>query len=331
MAIWKPQIRVKSNAVLELNRGNPVVYTYTLPGQQVFPEGATPLLTLFNTYGQTLDSWAGTVAGGVATFSASASSANAIPTVTSWVLTAVMGSHGPQILTQGTVLRNEAPFPDAPGASGVFDGVRYGYNFGTPGLLVDPSWRRLNGNPRVYDNSSLSLPNAVAAGSINGGDLAVYDDVGMLYYAPLSDDAVRLTYNVVKGLSVDKGEAWIVICSNYDMSNSAAIYHEQHFGAPLGDGATIGIATGSGPVTYVTRESVSHGVTSLDSFTAEYNPSSNTYAVYEGTDTTPIVSWHDSTEIVSHGAGETYVGFAFKSGALFPGVEISDWIISDSV
>lgn len=328
MATWQPSTRVESNRVLELNRGNPFRYIYRLPGLQTFPADTTAVLTLFNTYGQVLGVWAGTVDGGKVSFFQPADVVDKIPAGTSWVLsTTSAGAPDVTVLMQGSVIRAEAPFPDAPGQTSQFEALQYSYNFGTPGALVDPAWRIMAGKPVIYDNSSQGLPNAVAAGSLLNGNLTFFDQVTMMYFAPLNDDPVRLTYNVVKGGGTAGGEAWIVICSSYDMDNSAAIYHRQWFGS----GDTVGIATGTDPKTFATRASVAHTTNNLDNFTAEYNPSSNTFSVYVGTSQTPLVSWVDTTNIVRHGAGERYVGFSFKSAALAPGVEVSDWIINDSV
>lgn len=324
---FKPKYPVQSYLTIYMERSNPFEWSYSLGRGKKFPFGTNAYLTFQNTYTQVLAVWEADASTGDLLFFAEAADADAIPDGTAWKLTVDLNDgNSPRVFAQGNVIRVEAPFPDDPSQSNEFDNVQYGYSFGSPGLIVDPAWRILNGHPRVYDNSGASLPNAVAAGSLQGGDLAIFDDVAMLYYAPLNNDPVRLTYNVVRGQAVIGGEAWIVICSNYDMTNSAAIYHRQGIGQDVS-----GIATGTGPVTYQVRKQIAHATTSLDNYTAEYNPSSNTFNLYMGNSTTPLVSWEDTTEVVNHGLGERYVGFAFKSAFLSPGIEVSDWIISDSV
>lgn len=330
MGVLKPNYPVKSNCPLEFNRDNPFEWTYSQG--KAFPFGTDAFLTFKNSYGQTLDSWESDIVDGDLHFFAEAAPANLIPSGTAWTLTVDLNDgNSPRLFAQGNVYRAEAPFPNAASATPTVQPVQYSYSFGTPGFVYDPAWRIMSGHPQVYDNSSLTLPNGVAAGSLLGGDLSVFDQVSMLYYAPLNTDSVRLTYNVVKGLGGISGalggETWVVVSSSYDMSNSAAIYHKQF----LGSGDTVGIATGTGPTAFATRQSVAHTTSSLDNFTAEYNPSSNVFSVYVGTNTTPLVSWHDTTHIVDHGPGERYIGFAFKSALLGPGVEVSDWFASDNL
>jgi hypothetical protein len=328
MGIWRPQTQTKQ-ATLVLARGDTPTWTYQLNRNEktFIPDLSSATLEFRNAFDQVIGTWYGTVLDGVVTPDADSTDADAIPRGSTFTLTVDDVSGSPRQLLWGSVVRAQARYPEHPDNSPVFDTVQYSYSFGTPGFVVDPAWRIMNGHPRVYDNSGSDLPNAVAAGSLLAGDLTLFDDVSMLYYAPLKTDSARLTFNIVQGAGTAGGEAWIVLNSSYDMTNSAAIYFKQWFGS----GDTVGIATGSGPVTFATRSSVSHTVSSLDNFTAEYNPSSNTYAVYLGTDTDPIVSWTDVTNIVNHGEGERYIGFAFKSALLFPGVEVSDWVIQDSV
>ncbi|ATN93998.1 minor tail protein [Mycobacterium phage Kumao] len=323
MGIWEPQVRVDSNRTLELNRGNTAYYAYTVP--DTYPTPSAAVLTLYNDYGQVLDVWSGTVDGRTIIFDEPSEAADLIPTGSSWTLTAEMYGTT-RLVAQGTVIRIEAPFPAAPTHSDHFDAVQYRYVFATPGRIVDPAWRILVGSPWVYNNSGQSLPNAVAAGNLWTGEF--WPKVAMLYYAPLNTDAVRLTYNTVRS---GDGEALIVICSNYDMSNYAAIYHKQQFGIGSWDNDVIAIVTGDGPHDYDIRAQEEWETQDLQNYTAEYNPVSNTFAVYLGNDTTPIVEWEDQNEIVNHGPGERYFGLCFESALLSPGVEISDVLIQDAV
>ncbi|OQW34525.1 MAG: hypothetical protein A4E20_10925 [Nitrospira sp. SG-bin2] len=315
----KPRYSVKSNQVLELQRGNPVEYIYY--EKTDLPLNASGTIQFSNIYGQTLDTWSAYCEDGVLSFRADSSDSDLLATGTAWALKVDYDDgENPRLREQGTVIRAEAPWPNAPATSDIFQGVQYNYSFGTPGQVVDPAWTILLGKAQVYDNSEDSKPNAVAIGESDSG---TFDDTAMLYYAPLRTNAVRFTYSTV---AAGNGDAWVVINSNYDGTNFAAIHHKQTSGTDY-----VAICTGSGPVTITDRSSEVTHTMDYETFTAEYNPSSNTYSVYVGASTTPLVSWTDSTNIVHHGNGYRYVGFGFKSASSGPGPEIAGWYAADSI
>lgn len=327
MGIWRPDTGRKM-ANLAISSGDTPTWSYKLVGKEilVFPEGSAATMEFKNSFGQTIDTWTGEVASGIVVFDLQPTDGDLLKRGTTWTLTVDDLDGKPRQPLWGSVTRSENRYPDNPDENTDSDGVVFEYSFGTVGFVVDPAWRIMNGNPQVYDNSLASLPNAVAAGSLFGGDLTIFDDVAMLFYAPVNHDAVRLTYNTVR---FGPGQADVVICSNYDMTNYAALRHTGVFLSGVWQHDTVQVVTGTGPVTSVVRGSpVDYSTTSAQNYTAEYNPSSNTYSLYVGTSLTPVVSWPDTTNIVDHGAGEQYVGFGFKSGLLTPGIEISDWIIA---
>lgn len=328
MGIWRPDTDRKM-VVLDIATGDTPTWSYKLAGHEiaVFPDSSVAVMEFKNSFGQTVGSWTGSVVLGVVTFPGlTAADGDALTRGTTFTLTITDVDGRSRQPLWGSVTRNEARYPDNPDNSTAFDGVVYDYAFNDAGFLVDPAFTIMNGHPRIYDNSLLSLPNAVAAGSLAGGDLTVFDDVAMLYYAPVKGDAVRLTYNTIRS---GAGQSWIAICSNYDMSNYAAFRHTGVFLSGLWQHDTVDVVTGTGPVTIVSRVTpVNHNNLTNQNYTAEYNPASNTYSLYAGTSLTPLVSWVDSTNIVDHGDGEQYVGFGFKSDLLTPGVEVSDWTIA---
>lgn len=321
--VWKPTFPVESNRVLELNRSNPVGWQYKLAKG----EPSDAFLEIRNSYGQLLDTWAGEVDGQIVSFDQEPDATDTIPRGSSWQLFCEIDGVT-RVMAQGLVVRHEAPFPDAPPQSSEYDGVRYQYAFGTPGLLRDPAWRILNGAPTVYDNSLRQLPNGVAAGSLLGGSLSVFGSAAMLWFAPLQTDAVRLTYNTIRNFDNSNGELWVVVCSSYDMSNWAGFYHKQVFGVGSWDNDTIQIVTGSGPTTFTTRATFTGDTANNSYYTAEYNPLTNTFTLWRGT--TEVLQWTDSTNVVNHGLGERYVGFGFRAAVLNSGVQVSDWLIGDA-
>lgn len=324
---WLPYQQVESNRVLELNRGNQATWSYQLGANRTFPAGTSAYLKLTNSYGQTVGTWEGSVSGGAITFDETSSTADGVPAGTAWQLFAEIDGTV-RLLSQGTVIRSEAPHPDAPPQSSEYDGVRYQYQFATPGLLKDPAWRLLRGQPRVYDNSGRSLPNACAAGSLAGGDLSVFGKAAMLFYAPLRTDAVRLTYNTIRNNANSNGTLYTVICSDYSMTNWVGFRHRQVFGVGSWDNDSLSIIVGSGPTTYVVKATVAGDTSNNSYYTGEYNPLTNTYTLWKGT--TQVLQWTDSTYIVNHGPGERHVGFGFEADVLNSGVQVSDWLIGDA-
>lgn len=317
----KPIYPVKSNQVLEFNRNNPFEWTYSQDNGSPLPFGTSGFLTFSNAFGQTLATFETDATGGVLPFFEEVSVASDIPNGTSWALTIDYNDgNSPRLREQGTVIRAEAPFPNAPATSDIFTGVQYSYPFGTPGLIVDPAWLILAGNPQVYDNSGDSHPNGVGAGVDASGN---YSDIYMQYYAPLKTDTVRFTYTIVPS---GQGDAYVVLCSNYQATNFAAIHHK-HVTA----GDKISIATGTGPTSISDATSLVTHTLAYENFTAEYNPSSNTFSVYVGASTDPLVSWTDSSNTVHHGAGDRYVGLGFHSTSTAPGPEVSGWFASDQI
>lgn len=351
MASFGPRYPVKSNRALSFTKGNPFDWVYD-PGPYFAAQFATTAngmsayLTFTNSYGQNIavfEADYGPDPGypyGVFAFFEGYPVTDPIPAGTAWTMTIDLNDgNTPRVFLQGNVIRVEAPTPSAPSISSTYDGLNYNYTFATAGTMDDPSFMYLSGVPVVYDNSALGLPNAVAAGSpsamildgvmtiLEEGGSSPWSQASMLYYAPMATDNVSLTYQVVKGAGIAGGEAWVVISSSYDMSSSVAFYHRQWFGS----GDTVGISIGVGPTAFTLEVEVPYSTESLDTFTANYNSASNTYNLYVGSGTEPLLSWTDDTGLVIHGLGYRYVGFSFLSGFLAPGVEIANWNISDTV
>lgn len=325
MGIWRPDVPVESNRVLQLNRSNPFGWTYSLPAGRTFPDSTTAWLTIKNSYGQTLGIWAGVVSGGDITFDEDVVVSDAIPAGSSWTLIANYGGVQERMLSQGIITRHEAPFPDAPPQSTSYDGVRFKYSFTIPGYVTDPAWRIMNGKPKVYDNSSRAMPNAVASGGV------LYDDSAMLYFAPLRTDSVTMTYNTIRSGANSDGHLWTVICSNYDMTEWVGFRHKQVWGIGSWDDDQIDIVTGTSPTTFDIRASVDADTIDNQHYVASYNELTNTYRLFLEGATEPIVEWEDTTNIVTHGPGYRHVGFGFRSDFLEAGVQVSDWFIADSV
>jgi len=330
---------VQSNRVLDLNRGNRATWVYSL-GTGSFPIGATAYMKLTNSYGQTVGTWVGEVWDGTITFDETSTTADAIAAGTVWQL--FISEDGiDRLLSQGTVIRSEAPYPDAPPQSSEYDGVRFQYSFGSTGVITDPAWRIITGRPFVYNNAARSLPNAAGFSNPNGILPVPYGTATMLYYAPLRTDAVRLTYNTIRSGDNSSGGMTVIICASYDLNNWVGFEHRQVWGVGSWDNDSLRIVTGnrqaatsagsflnpSGPV--VVKASVAGDTANNTYYTAAYSPLDNTYRLFKGAN--QVLSWTDSTNIVTHGPGERHVGFKFGADLVSTsGVQVSDWLIGDA-
>lgn len=323
MGIWKPATQPEFST-LTLSRGDFPIWGYTLQGKEIstFPTGSYGWVEFRNSYDQVIDTWYGFVDSGVLTLEPS-EEYESIPRGATWTLTVEDSQGRPRQLKWGLVTRNEPLYPDAPPQSSEFDGVQYGYSWGTPGRVHDPAWRILKGHPTVHDNSARSLPNGVSAGGV------LFDQVAMLYYAPLRTDSVRLTYNTIRPTNNSNGEAWVIICSDYSATNWAGFRHKQVWGGSNWNPDTIEVITGTSPTTFVTRATINQSTANNQAYTAEYSQVTNKFSLYLGDSLDPLISWEDATNVVDHGEGERHVGFGFQSAALRAGVMISDWIIGD--
>lgn len=323
---------VDDRMAIDLTLNNRAGWVYTLDGFKKFRPGTTAQLKVYNAAGTVIDTWPATVSANLRsiTIDQDADDADAIPAGTWWRL--YVNEPGDyyvitqrRVVAQGQFTRSDPQYPNF--SEIALDAADYQYSFVTPGYLTDPSWRIIKGEPRIYDNSERNLPNGVAAGSRYGGDPVKYGTAAIMWYAPLNTDTVSLSYRTIRNFDNSNGELWVVISSNYDMTAWAGFYHRQQF-AYVGawDQDELEIVTGTGPLTFTTRQTTRGDTANNSYYTAQYNFSTNTYKLFQGAQ--QLLTWTDTNNIVKHGPGRRYVGFGFKGAKLNAGVQIADWNIS---
>jgi hypothetical protein len=224
-------------------------------------------------------------------------------------------STGTDKIRYGKVNRREVQFFDAPAVQQASIALNYTDTFPTLGLRTN--WKAVKGSTKVYDNTSASLPNGVSA---NAGLFVAQSAIR--WDSPLNTDTVK---------------SHVVLLNKGSGKCTAIISADQRFSTGLGvqfDSAAnqihLGIVTGPTAMTYQ-ASAVSHTVVNLEDFYVTYDLPTKTLAVYQGTNLTPLQTWVDSGNLVAHGPGYRYAGFAFDTGVLFsPGIEISGWQAKDN-
>lgn len=296
-------------------------YLLAAPGCP-WPDG-TASAVFYDTSGVTLATIAGEVNPDAIVFTQTPDVMDAIPAGAKYeiFLTTSSDSHVYQI-RYGTVIRREVSFPDSPANTTTFVPLQFADSFPTLGL--SSKWVAINNGTQVHDNSGASLPNGVSTQttflSILGATSAIR------YYTPVNGDSVKVHVSL---LNMGSGHTGIVLCANALMTSYLAVV----FDHPASGTQVVHLAVGSGPNTMTYQGSaVTHTVANGNDYTIGYDDITKTLTVYQGTNTTPLASWVDSSHVVPHGPGYRYLAMNWTSGALFStGIEVSNWAVQDNV
>lgn len=222
---------------------------------------------------------------------------------------------GPVKIRYGKVTRREVEYPDAPAVQQASIALNYTDTFPTLGLRTN--WKAVAGRTKVYDNTGASLPFGVSANAeLFSAQSAIRWD------APLNTDTIK---SHVVLLNQGAGRCQVIICADQRFTTGLAAEFDSSINK-----IHLGIVTGPTTMTYQTS-ALSHTVTDLNDYYITYDLMSKVLAVYQGTSLTPLQTWTDSSDVVPHGPGYRYAGFAFDTGFLFsPGVEVAGWQAKDN-
>lgn len=222
---------------------------------------------------------------------------------------------GPFKIRYGKVIRREVTFPDAPAIQQASVALNFTDTFPTLGLRSN--WKAVQGSTKVYDNTNASLPFGVSA---NAGFFVAQSAIR--WDTPLNTDTVK---SHVVLLNQGVGKCQVIICADQRFTTGLAVEFDSIHNQ-------IHMATVTGPttITYQTTP-LAHTVADLNDYYVTYDEMTKVLAVYQGTGLTPLKTWTDTLDVVTHGPGYRYAGFAFDTGEIFsPGIEVAGWQARDN-
>lgn len=171
---------------------------------------------------------------------------------------------------------------------------------------VNPGWVVLDKDVRIHRH--WFVPQSM------GPNLALYNDAAILWDTEMGTDSVKIVFSVIR---VGSGNYTVVLCSNDDMTNWLGVQFESGF--PF---HAARVVVGTGPTTYSTVGSVTwHLATQMQTYKITYDHDTKTVALFKGAKRTPIVSWTDEGDDITHGAGNRYVGMVWETSLFTAGVE----------
>lgn len=215
----------------------------------------------------------------------------------------------------GRVVRREVAFPLNP------------VNIPTPPYMfeddmqrshVGPRWVSKYGRVAMHDSNEDGVYGMGARNNVSlfGANLTMWEKASVLWYAPMNGDTVEITVRMCDG---GDGSTTIVLCSDYAMKKFMGV----NFNDPESGTDTIRVVTSVNGMDnlVIQGSSVNHVVPAAPGnlYTLRYSIASNTLQCFINDDTTPTLSWTDTSNIIPHGLGRRYVGGIWKAGFVNPG------------
>lgn len=299
-----------------------------------WPDGAAVQTVFYDTAGGVLATIDGVVEPDKITFNAPPSAVDGIPAGANFEIILTTGG-APYQIRYGKVIRKEPTFLQAPPTSIAAQPLKFVDSWPTLGLRS--AWVPVSGATKVFDNSAAGLPNGIgpqgATGLLDVLIAFLESLVGgggsassIRWFEPLNSDSAKVNVTLLNrhsGSGVSRTA--VVLCGDQSFTTWLA--------AVFGTDNTIGFAVGTGPGTAAFEGTqITNTVAGTpDNYTITYNDPTRTVSVYKGNNLTPLGSWTDAGEIVPHGMGYRYLGFAFSNAASDPGIQVTSWQAMDDV
>jgi len=179
---------------------------------------------------------------------------------------------------------------------------------GFDSVTVSADWTEIDDGVAIHRH--LLVPNTL------GPDHAFWTDAAILHATQGSTDSVKIVLRVMR---FGEGTYTVALCSNPGMTNWAGIQFEA-----AGLINRVHVVTGTGPTTYAYVGEYDWELTTSGTvFVITYDAVDNFYRLYRNTSTVPLLEWEDEANVVTHGAGQRYVGMVWETSVLSSGVEPS--------
>ncbi|OCB42140.1 hypothetical protein A5722_05180 [Mycobacterium vulneris] len=313
-------------SVVELSRGStwnprPAQPPYLVAEHgNPWPAGAAASVVFRDTTGGELLTVAGETTKDAITFLAPADDVDPIPAGCNFEIF-VTTDDGPVKVRYGKVIRREATFANPPASQVSNQALLFTDTFPTLGLRTN--WKRVAGRTRVHNNQALSLPNSV------GPDFdALFSASAIRWDTPLAGNSARVHITVIDPSPiVVKAKTTIILCADQRLTTGLAAQFESSSGTN-----SLRLGTISSPTSFTDRATpVTHNVVNGDDYTIVYDELTDKLHIYQGEDTTPLISWTDGLGVVPHGPGYTYLAMAFQASLtpFGPGVQVTGWQAKD--
>lgn len=289
------------------------------PTGSLWPTGATAQAVFYDNAGGTLATATGTVEPTGITFDEAPAVMDLIPAGANFEIFLTVDSK-PYQIRYGKVLRREAQFTQQP------ESVRTPLAFADswPTLGIRSTWIQMVAGMTVVDNSGGGLPNGIVAPSAM-----------MRWYKPLAGDTVAAKVSVLNQHNYANNSTSrlrVMLCGNVDMTSYLALEIEASANGSGVHHDALHLCTGTSPTAVTYRGSeITNVAADGDTYTVHYDDPTKTLSVYKGTDTTPLGSWPDLTDIVPHGPGYRYLGLGSFTTVGSYGIEATDWRAMDAI
>lgn len=225
------------------------------------------------------------------------------------------------------VLRNTSDAPN-PLTQSAADSAYSGY---TPYIQIGSDVGQLNAPRNYYDNFNRTVLGSTWAtytASTGGAALQIssnrvynpssqllYQRSGGLYALPLMTDDIAIEFDLTGTNGVPSG---VVMCSDSAFNNFVMFSIDN-------DGAGIFTNTGSfSSGTYTDRGGSATSGNNVR-WRAVYTSADNTYRLYKDGSTTPLVSWTDSSNVITHGKGRRFCGIQIDHSSFVSGSPVDNW------
>lgn len=226
-------------------------------------------------------------------------------------------------IRHGKVIRKQAEFTNAPATQISNQALMFADTFPTLGLRSN--WKAVDGRTKVHDNSAFSLPN-----SVGPSFPALFSKSAIRWDTPLNGDSARVRVTVIDPSPISvQSKTTVILCADQRCTSFLAAQFQS---STVTGNNKLRLVTGTGPYALTDRVTpITHNVVNGDGYTIVYDDLTRKLFIYEGEETTPLLSWQDTLGVMPHGPGYRYLAMAFEASLtpLGRGVQVTGWQAQD--